>query len=598
MITPILTRPRLASEADLTSAHTLLGCLIREVSAPDGQMWVDGGHLLLRLPHIGSLLRARLLRVSTVAAHRFAGAIQHQDAASGSWEDIDLQELAALVTAELTARTGEDNEEFAAQVLASRDSLADILDARPDVPARTITEPFAAFIDSEQSLIAGHPRHPAPKWRSGDAGKWRQYSPETRTAFPLHWLAVPENLVFEQSVGGGFDEHASTNRLLAKAAPDVPAGHKALPVHPWQHRLLSTDKGLGPVLSAAVADGTILDLGQTGLPFHPTASVRTLYQPETDVFLKTSLNVRITNCLRKNSVYELSGAVELTRLLREPLAEVAIMHPNFTLLEEPAARSAQLPESYGTPEQRLALLEGLGTIVRTGIAGWALPGQTVHLAASLTAAPDPAGTRTRLSDLADPADPRAWARQWWKRYVQLMVPPLLRLWAEHGVVLEPHLQNVLAVLGPDGMPLQILARDLEGTKLVGSRHTDVLAALPPEISGAVAYDEEQGWNRIAYCLFVNHLAEMAGALADLAPEPPGFENELWDILGGTVAETSTALGNPPRLRALLAGVPLPAKTNMLIRWQRRADKLAGYVAFPNPFGGALTEEQRRPSQKN
>lgn len=590
MTVPVTTAHRPATAEEL-SAHTLLGCLVREIAGPDRQLTVDAGHLLLRLPHIGRLLRVAVLRVSTVAAHRFTGPVQ-QHVSGSTWADVDLTDLAALVDAELTARTGYGNDEFAAQVRASRDTLAGILATRPATAARPVAGPAATYLDSEQALIAGHPRHPAPKWRSGDSGRWRQFSPETRTAFSLHWLAVSEELVHEHAVDADFDKHADTAALLGADNP-IPAGYRGLPVHPWQYRLLADDPELGPVLAAAQTDGALHDLGPVGLPFHPTASVRTLYQPEADVFLKTSLNVRITNCLRKNAAYELSGAVELTRVLARPIADVTARHPDFDVLPEPAARSVALPARYGTEHQRHALLEGLGTIVRAGFGGRIAPGEHVHLAGTLAAAqPDPAGTRTRLADLVDAADPATWARRWWHRYVTLLVPPVLRLWAEHGVVLEPHPQNVLAVLAADQLPTRVLVRDLEGTKLLSHKHIDTLAALPTDVAHAAAYDEERGWNRIAYCLFVNHLTEIAGALADLTPERPRFEDELWDTLADVVSATSTELGQPPRLRALLAGVPLPAKTNLLIRWERAADRHAGYVPFPNPLGRALPEDPR------
>ena len=78
--------------------------------------------------------------------------------------------------------------------------------------------------------------------------------------------------------------------------------------------------------------------------------------------------------------------------------------------------------------------------------------------------------------------------------------------------------------------------------------------------------------------------ELAGALAD---GHPGVEQGLWDVMRQVVCDTCERLGDPPRLRALLAGVPLPAKANLLVRWQRHADRYAGYVPFPNPIGRAL-----------
>ncbi|GLZ30084.1 iron transporter [Lentzea sp. NBRC 105346] len=540
--------------ADLLAGHTLLGTLVREVAGPQQQTTLVDGHLLVRLPHSGRLLRARVRRASTVAAHRFTGPVQVHDSAD-DWDDLTIDELARLIGAELTYRSGYRNDEFVAQVTASRDTLADILLTRPAHPQRPVGGVAGDYLDSEQALLAGHPRHPAPKWRSGDPAQWRRFAPETRTAFPLRWLASDQ--VLEH---GDFDRHAGV---------PVPG---AIPVHPWQFQLVRQDPELGPVLRAALRDGVLRDLGEIGPVFHPTASVRTLYQPEADLFLKTSLNVRITNCLRKNAAYELAGAVVLTDVLSGPFAAVTAKYPDFGFLPEPAARSVAVPE----------LVEAFGTIARGGLREHLRPGERVHLVGTLAAEhPDPAGTCTRLADLCDVADQRAWAQRWWERYVRMLVPPVLRLWAEHGVVLEPHPQNVLVAVGPDRMPSRVLVRDLEGTKLIGDRHTATLAAMPADVALAAGYDDERGWNRIAYCLFVNNLTEVAAALADLAPH---LEDDLWSTLSDVVAETSAELGHPPRLRALLAGVPLPAKTNLLVRWERRADRHAGYVPFPNPLG--------------
>ena len=39
---------------------------------------------------------------------------------------------------------------------------------------------------------------------------------------------------------------------------------------------------------------------------------------------------------------------------------------------------------------------------------------------------------------------------------------------------------------------------------------------------------------------------------------------------------------------MLAGVPLPAKANLRLRWARGADREAAYLGVPNPLGGQLT----------
>ncbi len=490
------------SAAEAT-AVALLNCLVREVSGPAGRVRDDGDRLAIDLAH--TTVTARLARPAHGLSPRLAGPFT----AGGC--DVGWREVAELVAAELTCSTGTDNPEFLQQVASSHEAMSVFHRARGDHPQ----EPLLA---SEQSLRTGHRFHPSPKSRQGSPSAWLPYAPETGARFPLRLLRVaPELLTGE----GDFS---------ALAEPDV------LPVHPWQWRLLR-DR---PLLRRALESGLLHDLGE-GSEVVPTSSVRTVFAPASGVFAKFSLDVRITNCVRKNSWYELAAAPVLTRLLKPLLGD--------GLLGEPAYRTVALADR--------ALYEGLGVILREGA-----PGDAV-LAAALA---DPYGEFL-------PTDPDPVV--YWESYVQAVALPVLRLFFEHGVVLEPHLQNVLIVHGPDGVPVRAIFRDLEGTKLLPGWELD---GLPQRAREAVSYSEERGWNRVAYCLFVNHLAELAAALADREPD---CEPVLWK----TAARLLEEFAGYRRMREVLDGAPLPAKANLLARWNRAADRAAGYVTVANPLAG-------------
>ncbi|WP_326799955.1 iron transporter [Streptomyces sp. NBC_01808] len=568
---PATASPAGLPTADEAVAHTLLNCLLREVCGPARQATVDGGRLLLRLPRRGVLLRVAVRRTSLLGAHRFRGpAAEWRD---GDWAEAGWRRLAELVQDELSARTGVRNDEFLEQVAASHRGTADALAAVRERSAPAAgAGPLAAYLDSEQSLPLGHRFHPTPKARDGGTAAWSAYAPEAGGAFPLRHLAVRARLAAEETARPG--AAAPLDRLRP-----VPDGYRLLPVHPWQHELLAGH----PALRAALDRGDVLDLGTGGPPCTPTASVRTLHTG--DGFLKFSLNVRITNCVRKNSRYELSGAVALTRLLHPVLDALAARHPAAALLREPAYRSLALPGPGGAPDP--ALLEGFGVIVRDGLAGVLRPGVTPLLAAAV-ADEYPAGP-AHLSRLPPTAAPQT-ALDWWSAYLELLVPPVLAAYFDHGVVLEPHLQNVLLCVDAEGMPAQVVFRDLEGTKLLPDRHAVALAALPAEVAGPMTYDASRGWHRVVYCLLVNHVADMLAALADLHPRA---EAALWARVRAVLLDCARDLGDPPRLRALLGGAPLPAKANLLTRWGRRADREAGYVHLPNPLADPPPDSPRR-----
>ncbi|HEY1624284.1 MAG TPA: IucA/IucC family protein [Streptosporangiaceae bacterium] len=539
--------------AELLSCQALLNCLIREVSSPENQALTGPGHVTIRLPRAARLLRAHTRRPAGGIGPRLDGRCEVED--GGSWRPLGTAELAAMIAAELCLATGVANEEFAAQAGASQQALAAMLAGRAESSEMD-------FVASEQALVAGHRFHPAPKARQGAPGDWLRYAPEVRSRFPLRFLGVRSEVLVQDG---------DTQALGRLGGPVPPPGFGLLPAHPWQLGLLRDT----PWFEGALRAGLVVDLGTGTRQVAPTSSVRTVYDPVADVFCKFSLNVRLTNCVRKSAWYELAGSV----LLSELLSPVFGAFPEAVLLGEPGYRTVALAarDAY----------EGLAVIVRSGF-GDSLPaGVTPLLAASLT---EPA---SRLFDGRDPD----WLAGWWQAYVRLVAAPVLGAYFEHGIVLEPHLQNVLAGVDRDGWPVRAIFRDLEGVKLVTERHGAFLAGLPAGVARGLGYDAKRGWDRVAYCLFVNHLAEVAAAIADRALESACFEQGLcfeqalcfeqglWRAARDEVTIIAKEQGWPPELRALLAGVPLPAKANLRVRWARAADCEAGYVPVPNPLGG-------------
>lgn len=527
-------------DAETATGIALLNALVREISGPEQQLsTAGGGWLEIHLARLGIRLRARLSRTQTGPSPRITPPVEERQ--GPEWRAAGWERLADLVAGELELATGHANPEFVPQVRAGHAALCEILANRAHAPAEI------SYLESEQALVAGHRFHPAPKARQGEASEWLGYAPEVRARFPLRWLAVREELTAEEGDASALDH----------IAPAMPPGFRPLPVHPWQYGLIRSR------LEPALTTGAVRDLGTAGPEVVATSSVRTVYVPGHDFFCKFSLDVRITNCVRKNSWYELAGSVALTRLLRPVFAELGPVFDGCVLLAEPGYRTAALADRR--------LYEGLGVIVREGVGSCA---GTPVLAGALA---DPYGCSAMAIPRLLGSAPREQVLAWWDAYVRLVVPPVLHAYLHHGIVLEPHLQNVLIALDPAAFPVQAVFRDLEGAKLLRDRWRD-----DPHLHESTFYDAERGWNRVVYCLFVNHLAEIAAALADLHPD---LEPELWTMARSHVAGYArTHLpGGSARLRALLAGVPLPAKANLRARWSRAADRTATYVAVRNPF---------------
>ncbi|MFD8252759.1 IucA/IucC family protein [Streptomyces werraensis] len=503
------SRAGLAGRADAHAAVPLLNCLLREVAEPLPAPDRTDGPRTYRLPHTHRLLRVRGARRPTAPEVRTAG----------SWHRLTHTELVKLVAEELRGHTGRSNHELPAEMLDSRDAVAALLAARDRADP-----PGDLYQRSEQSLLTGHTHHPAPKARGGGpAAAWLPYAPEAYARFPLTLLGVREDTLVDEG------DTTALDRLGA-----APPGYRLLPAHPWQLDLAADD------LAPAFADGRLLRLGGTPWPVWPTAAVRTVYAPAEDLFLKFSLDVRITNDIR--------------RLWRHDLARLRATDAAVRDAFEGSPAGGAWLSDRGHRTADFAV-EQLAVVVRDGFDGHLAPGATPCLAAALVEGFD-----------GDPLAATDRPAAWWEAYLAQVVPPALAAFHRHGVVLEAHLQNTLIALDADGMPVQALYRDAEGVKLLASPHRP---------DGPATVTREAGWERLVYCLVVNHLMEIAGALAGHHPRL-----DPWPALRRELARHDL-----PEIPALLTAPTLPAKTNLLLRWTAADGAAARYRPLPNPLSG-------------
>jgi siderophore synthetase component len=175
------------------------------------------------------------------------------------------------------------------------------------------------------------------------------------------------------------------------------------------------------------------------------------------------------------------------------------------------------------------------------------------------------------------------ALQWFVAYVEQLAHPMLYALCQLGVVFEPHLQNVMVGL-QDGLPARLYIRDLEGTKLVtGYWPQERLAQLPQRVRQSVEYSAEQGWQRVAYCLFINNFSQAVFYLAAGSRE---LETALWRGLAQSLEDYQRRHGNAcsgELIARVLQGEPWPNKTNLLNRVLQRADRFSEYVPLPSPL---------------
>jgi len=583
--------------ASQRSLETLLNCYCREVAIPEGHASVGplfghndwplslrcalatGQALHVLLPRLDSRVVVAVQHDSPTGNYRYLSAAYCKTAGQ-AWVQLDWRALADLVIHDLAAKTDQPyNEELLEQIEDSVHVTAAILEA--PWPNTIPSDPLQAYLDSEQSLTYGHPFHPAPKSRQGfTAEDLRRYSPELRGGFPLHYFAVQRDAVHQQST--------LTQQCSDIVAAQAPQGLKAddnyllIPAHPWQARWLLEK----PLIAEAIRDGRVRHLGAQGDLYYPTSSVRTLYQPGNPYFYKFSLHVRLTNCVRKNAVYELEGALQVNRIMSRLIPELRELFPGTAIMEEPAFLSVDLKDSDA--QRNREITEGFGMILRRAFdSATLLPGTVPLLAGSLFGnhVLGEARLTAILQQLSErhgmPAD--AVTEEWFSRYVQQVMYPVLHCYFAHGVVFEPHLQNVVIGLVND-WPGQVFLRDFEGVKLVPEHFpAEALAGISPRARESLWYERELGWKRVAYCLFVNNFCE---AIHQLSSGKPALQQRLWKQVCRHLQRYQAEYGSSasaPRIEAVLAGEPLPGKGNLCNRFLKQADRAVDYVPFANPF---------------
>ncbi|WP_329123928.1 IucA/IucC family protein [Streptomyces sp. NBC_01465] len=568
----LLDDPDPHAAAEAAAVENLLRCWVREnnLARPDGPT------LRIPLHASGSAFLIPVRYWSATGWHRFG-----RPALEGGPQGAPAAD-AVTVAALLGREAGQaESSDLVGRVADSVRRTASFITDRRAAPAPVAESDL--FLTAEQSLLLGHPLHPTPKSREGlSEAETRLYSPELHGSFPLHWMAVDRSALAHDSAWTERGRTVPADQLAARLAGDLPlpAGTVPLPLHPWQAR----DLAHRPAVAALLEAGLLHDLGPHGDHWHPTSSVRTVHRPGAPAMLKLSLGLRITNSRRENLRKELHRGVEVQRLLRGGLAEEwQSAHPGFDIVRDPAWLAVDTPD--GEP------LPGLDVVLRHNPFG---PGDDAVCIAGLTGPrpwPGRSGMHSRLADIVTglatrtgrPTD--AVAAEWFLRYLDHVVRPVLWLDGTAGIALEAHQQNTLVILDPEGWPVGGRYRDNQGYYFRES-HRDSLEQRLPSIgtdSDTFVPDAVTD-ERFAYYLGINNVLGLIGAFGaqDLADE------RLLLAAFRQFLTKATALGSP--LPALLLDTPvLRTKANLLTRLHG-LDELVGpvdtqsvYVALTNPL---------------
>jgi siderophore synthetase component len=592
-----------AQQAATTAAtEALLNCYLREGGewrpvpvASARELAEEGDEYLAVIPFADerSSVIAGVRHLSPTHRHRFRMPVKIVMARGKPWP-VTLDTLSGML-ADALGDTGLDDDLSApgsrgpdptfllSRIRESVATVSSFLDARADeIDALWSADPLR-FIASEQALLLGPMAHPTAQSRwEMSAEQVESYAPETAAQFALHWLAIDPGLVEHDSATGTPAPQLSERLLRDDPAVDQAAldaklenlGERVLlPVHPWELEHL---RGQDDVASL-MAEGRIVELGELGSAVTPTMSVHTVYHADWPWQLKLSLHVQTTGDVRIARQKELRRAVEAARLVPTEIgAAAARIAPHLVFLQDPAylaVRHDDVP------------IDGLTVQLRDN--RWRAESDADVSALEVLLQDHPYGGRSRLAQIVARLAEEGGrseaevAREWFGRYLDVMVVSLLRLYLELGLTIQTDRQNTLLELD-GGWPARGVLRDSQGFQHRLAAHDDLAAVLPGigEESGAIVPEGLADERLVTYPILGNALGVVnALGIAGLVDE-----TTLLGDLGELLERERERGGRYPAtlLDRLLDDAWWPAKADLRTRLHNRDDV---YVKIPNPLHG-------------
>ena len=521
----------------------------------------------------GTTLIGRVDHLSLTGYHQYGPDIYLQKADTQTlvlFSDIDV--LLSLIATEvaLSVGAGSNPHEAAKALLAKMQNSVEksgfFLEHRTrDLNHASVIDDFIA---AEQGMILGHPFHVTSKASSGfSQDDIKRFSPELGVSFQLHYFAVLPELMETISSGAHVEELIDpiAKRQASELLNRPTSSYQLIPCHPWQADYLRNKSAV----KNEIAQSTIVPLGAIGETVWPTSSVRTVWMPNCRQFLKLSLDVRITNFIRNNPEDQRQRAIDISRVLNQLSPED--IDPSIELLPENIAQTVRLP----------GLSASFGIVYRAGLSRAAQVG--TRILGSLVEECPESGKLPLFSYIERAAQSENqkvtedFIAYWWRRYVSVALVSTLKLFADHGISLEAHLQNSLMHF-KDGFPVRLVVRDMEGASLTRQSKA---ARRCPDISpdSPVWYSTDACWFRFQYYVVVNHISHI---IAAIARQGIATEQQLWHVAGDVLAKadlSSAAQGFAKQLRELRT---LPAKANLLSTFNL-CSETPSWVEIANPL---------------
>lgn len=544
--------------------------------------------LCIPLQNVSGFLYAPLDYVSKVGRHRFAALPWVEQ--DGQILELSPVNLAANLLENLIAQQNQkqlDTSSLLECWIQSRRALQQFLSYREE-QIDAVIMPKQNFIQSEQALILGHSMHPSPKSRQGFVqNDWQLYSPETQNTFKMHFLYIhPDQVIHDNA-----HQPDIPGQLKQELAPFFNSYHQAkmaeyphyalLPLHPWQARYLK-DKGWYQQL---LHEDKLVDFGALGWPMKATTSVRTLYSEQAPWMFKASMTVAVTNSIRVNLYKECHRGLLSYELWNDQcLADFRQRHPRLKTISDPAWIALKVNGQ---------VLDETICILREN----PFP-QNADVSCIASLCQDhPLQAKNRFSEIFANLSQQSGrsqseiALEWFARFLEITILPLMELYHEFGMAFEAHQQNTLIEL-EDGMPKNVWFRDNQGFYYIEELAGEILARFPTlATEGQAVCPIALVDERFRYYFIGNTLFGLINAIGMTGVVE---EQQLLEMLQAALIQAYQKYPQSNLLKTVLHQDTFPYKGNLMTRLyeldelQAHISQQSIYINLKNPLYVAQT----------
>ncbi len=392
-----------------------------------------------------------------------------------------------------------------------------LLEARHELSADAL---IALDPDELQCLLCGHPKFIFNKGRRGwGLDALRQYAPEYRGRFRLHWVAVRQDLLIWSA-----NDDCDINALLASAMDSTERerfkqcwqklsldGHwLPVPLHPWQWQ-----QKIAIHFLPQLARGEIVELGEFGDEYLAQQSLRTLTNVSRSApfDIKLTLTIYNTSCYRGIPGKYIKAGPLASRWLKQQFAQDATLKKmGAQILDEPAAGYLTHTGYSALPEAPYRYQEMFGVIWRENPSCYLHEGEQAVMMAALMETDSTGrpliGAWIKQSGLS--------AEAWLTKMFEAVVIPFYHLMCRYGVALIAHGQNITLVM-QEHIPQRIMLKDFQGDMRLLDQDFPEAASLPQQVKDVTVrlsadyliHDLQTG-HFVTVLRFISRLTEQCG----------------------------------------------------------------------------------------